>query len=97
MSRQEMQNIIVNYLKDYNPEFVGLFGSFVRRGEYSTDSDIDILIRFHDSYSLLQLLKIENELSEKIGVKVDLVTEGALKNHRVKKSIYQDLQIIYKA
>jgi len=96
MSRQEVQNIIVNYLKDFNPEFVGLFGSFAR-GIYSHDSDIDILIRFHESYSLLQLLKIENELSEKIGAKVDLVTEGALKNHRVKKSIYKDLQIIYEA
>ena len=94
MSRQEIQNIIIDYLKNYNPEFVGLFGSFVR-GVDSNDSDIDILIRFHESYSLLQIVKIENELSEKVGVKVDLVTEGALKNHRVKKSIYKDLQIIY--
>ncbi len=96
MSRQEMQNIILSYLKNYKPEFVGLFGSFVR-GDDSKESDIDILVRFQEHFSLLQLLKIENELSDKIGVKVDLVTEGAVINHRVKKSIYQDLQIIYEA
>ena len=96
MSRQEIQNIIITCLKDYNPEYVGLFGSFVR-GDGSVDSDIDILVRFNDSYSLMQLVRIENELSDKLGIKVDLVTEGSLKNERVKQSINQDLKIIYRA
>jgi len=43
------------------------------------------------------LIKIENELSELLGLKVDLVTEGAIKNERIRKSIQQDLQIIYEA
>lgn len=93
---QEIQNIIISYLKDYNPAYVGLFGSFVR-GDGTDRSDIDILVRFNNSYSLLQLIKLENELSDRLGVKVDLVTEGSLKNDRVKKSIEKDLMIIYKA
>ncbi|MEK7718005.1 MAG: nucleotidyltransferase family protein [Bacteroidota bacterium] len=96
MSRQEIQNIIISCLKDYHPEYVGLFGSFVR-GNGSAESDIDILVRFKESYSLLQLVRIENELSDKLGIKVDLVTEGSLKNERVKQSINQDLRIIYEA
>jgi uncharacterized protein len=96
MSKQEIQNIIISYLKNYNPEYVGLFGSFIR-GDDTNDSDIDILVRFNEKYSLLQLIKIENELSDKLGIKVDLVTEGSLKNDRVKRSIYQDLKIIYEA
>jgi len=94
MSRQEVQNIILNHLKDYNPELIGLFGSFARK-ENRKRSDIDILVRFHGSYSLLQLLKIENELSDKLGIKVDLVTEGSIKNNRIRENIQKDLKIIY--
>lgn len=93
---QEIQNIIISYLKDYNPAYVGLFGSFVR-GDGTDRSDIDILVRFNNSYSLLQLIKLENELSDRLGIKVDLVTEGSLKNDRVKQSIEKDLMIIYQA
>jgi predicted nucleotidyltransferase len=94
MSRQKVQNIILSYLRDYNPEFIGLFGSYARK-ENRKKSDIDILVRFHASYSLLQLLRIENELSDKLGIKVDLVTEGSIKSNRIKENIQKDLQIIY--
>jgi uncharacterized protein len=96
MSKQEIQNIIISCLREYHPAYVGLFGSFVR-GDGSGESDIDILVRFNESHSLLQLVKIENELTAKLGIKVDLVTEGAIKNERVKHSIHQDLKIIYQA
>lgn len=96
MSKQEIQNIIIGCLQEYHAEYVGLFGSFVR-GEGSVNSDIDILVQFNECFSLLQLVRIENELSDKSGVKVDLVTEGSLKNERVKQSIDQDLRIIYQA
>lgn len=96
MYRHKIHNIIINYLKGYKPEYIGIFGSFARNDEDS-NSDIDILVRFSDSYSLLQLIRIENELSEKLGIKVDLVTEGSLRNHRVRQSINQDLKIIYKS
>ncbi len=46
---------------------------------------------------MLQLVRIENELSERIGKKVDLVTEGAIKNERIKKSIKKDLRVIFEA
>ena len=96
MSPQDAHSIIVNYLKDFRPELIGVFGSFIR-GDNTENSDIDILIRFRDTYSLLQLIRIENELSELLGLKVDLVTEGSIKNERIKKSIQNDLQIIFEA
>lgn len=96
MTKKTVQNIIITSLKAYKPSFVGLFGSYVR-GEQTQSSDIDILVKFSQSYSLLQLLKMENDLSEKLGTKVDLITEGAIKNQRVRDSIYHDLQIIYQA
>jgi uncharacterized protein len=90
MVQAEMKNIILSHLKEYDPLKVGIFGSFAR-GDNKKDSDIDILVEFKESPSLLTLIKLENDLSEILGVKVDLVTTGALKNKRVKKSIKKDL------
>jgi Predicted nucleotidyltransferases len=90
MVQAEIKNIILSHLKEYDPLKVGIFGSFAR-GDNKKDSDIDILVEFKESPSLLTLIKLENDLSEILGVKVDLVTTGALKNKRIKKSIKKDL------
>jgi len=90
MNQSEIKIIILSQLKDYNVLKVGIFGSFAR-GENTKGSDLDILVEFKDSPSLLTLIKLENRLSEILGIKVDLVTTGALKNKRIKKSIQRDL------
>jgi uncharacterized protein len=94
MSRAEMNHIIVDCLMRYHPQMIGIFGSY-SRNEESAGSDLDILVRFQNSPSLLQLISIENELSEKIGVKVDLVTEGAIRNERIRENISNDIKIIF--
>jgi hypothetical protein len=90
MVQSEIKNIILSHLKEFDPIKVGIFGSYAR-GDNKKDSDIDILVKFKESPSLLTLIKLENDLSEILGVKVDLVTTGALKNKRIKKSIKKDL------
>jgi predicted nucleotidyltransferase len=90
MNQSEIKNIILSYLKEFNPIKVGIFGSYAR-GDNKKGSDIDILVEFKESPSLLTLIKLENDLSEILSVKVDLVTTGALKNKRIKKSIKKDL------
>jgi len=90
MDQSEIKNIILSQLKGYDPIKVGIFGSFAR-GDNKKGSDIDILVEFKESPSLLTLIKLENDLSEILGVKVDLVTIGALKNKRIKNSIKKDL------
>jgi len=57
--KKKNKNIILNYLLNYKPEMIGLFGSFARKEE-NPKSDIDILVRFKKSPSLLQLIRIEN-------------------------------------
>jgi predicted nucleotidyltransferase len=86
----EVKNIILSNLKKFDPQKVGIFGSFAR-GDNKKGSDIDILVEFKKIPSLLALIKLENDLSEILGTKVDLVTTGALKNKRIKKSIKKDL------
>jgi hypothetical protein len=90
MNQSEIKHIILSHLKEYDPLKIGIFGSFAR-GDNKKGSDIDILVEFKDSPTLLSLIKLENDLSEILGIKVDLVTTGALKNKRIKKSIKKDL------
>ena len=92
--KKEITNIIINTLREYNPQMIGIFGSYAR-DENTNLSDIDILVRFKSTQSLLQLVQIENQISQQPGIKVDLVTEGAIKNKILKESIHKDLQIIY--
>ncbi|HDR89783.1 MAG TPA: hypothetical protein ENN63_09190 [Bacteroidetes bacterium] len=91
---QNMNNIIISTLKEFHPERIGIFGSYARE-ENTHESDLDILVRFKDGITLLQLIDLENQLSEKLGVKVDLVTEGALTNKKLRKYIQKDLKIIF--
>lgn len=96
MTTQAIENIIVSSLMTYHPVYVGLFGSFVR-GDDGANSDIDVLVKFKDSCSLMQFVALEMELSSKIGRKIDLVTDDSLKNNRVRESVFNDLKIIYQA
>lgn len=90
----EVTNIIISMLQEYNPVKIGIFGSYARN-ENLQSSDIDILVKFKSTLSLLQLVHVERKISQKLGIKVDLVTEGAIKNKIVKENIEKDLQIIY--
>lgn len=42
------------------------------------DSDIDILIAFSKTKSLLTIIRIEREQLDFIGVKIDLLTEASI-------------------
>lgn len=73
--------------------FAGLFGSRVK-GTARSDSDLDFLIKFKKPMGLLTLIGLENQLSDVLGVRVDLVTEDALSPY-LRNTILNELQIIY--
>jgi predicted nucleotidyltransferase len=64
--------------EEYAVRSLEVFGSFVR-GEASENSDLDLLIEFDTTPTLFSFVRLENELSELLGVKVDLVMKGSLK------------------
>jgi uncharacterized protein len=96
MSSAEIKNIILESLRQHDPLFIGLFGSYARN-EQTANSDIDILVSFQNGISLLGLIRLEDELSIKLGRKVDLITEASIKNKRIKDNISNDLQVIFQA
>ena len=72
---------------------VGVFGS-VARGEDTSASDIDLMVKFSRRKSLLDIVKLERELSNVLGRKVDLLTEAAISPY-LRDRILGELQVIY--
>ena len=62
----------------YAIQSLGIFGSFVR-GEAGEESDLDILVEFASPPTLFEFVRLQNELSDRLGLKVDLVMKSALK------------------
>ena len=56
---------------------IAVFGS-VARGEQTESSDIDFLVEFEPSSSLLDLIHLEESLGALLGTAVDVVSAGAL-------------------
>jgi len=68
-----------NLQEKYGVTELGIFGSYVRDVQKES-SDVDILVEFVRPISLLQIVSLENYLSDIIGIKVDVVPK---KNIRV--------------
>ncbi len=64
--------------EQYHVRSLGVFGSYVRH-EQRSGSDLDVLVTFDEPPSLLQFIQLEHELTDTLGVKVDLVMRDALK------------------
>lgn len=73
----------------YGVESLGLFGSRVR-GDANPDSDLDILVRFREVPGLLRLVELENQLSDLLGLRVDLALADCLKPN-IGKQILSEL------
>lgn len=72
---------------------VGVFGSMAR-GEATQDSDIDLLVEFGERKSLLDLVRLERDLSAALGRKVDLLTKGAISPY-LRERILGEVRTIY--
>lgn len=68
---------IIDIAKQYGASDIRIFGS-VARGDASTTSDVDFVARFEAGRSLFDQGGLLMDLQELLGVKVDLVSEGAL-------------------
>lgn len=73
--RKRMEGIC----RENGVEFMGIFGS-AARGDASSDSDIDVLVRYgkNGTKGLMAMVAMQKQLGKIFGKKVDLVTEGFL-------------------
>ncbi|MFX0183076.1 MAG: nucleotidyltransferase family protein [Candidatus Hodarchaeota archaeon] len=82
LSKKKILDILeaeIPFIKQaYQVNKIGLFGSYAREEQNET-SDVDLLVEFITPISFFTLFKLEDYLSDKLGVKVEIVTPGALK------------------
>lgn len=73
---------IMPILAAYDVAKAAFFGSIVR-DDFTAKSDIDILVEFNGRKSLLDIIGMEQDIEDKIGRDVDLLTYKSL--HRLLK------------
>lgn len=77
----QLQALLPELRARYGVQSLSVFGSYVR-GEQEAHSDLDLLVEFDDRpLSLFGFVRLENELTDALGIKVDLVEKRALKSH----------------
>ncbi len=78
---EEILNILRSkkaILKEKYPiSYLGVFGSYSRK-ESNPESDIDILVEFHDKIGI-EFIDLAEELESILGLKVDLVSKRGIK------------------
>lgn len=84
---------IIPTLKRQGVVKAALFGSVVR-GETKKKSDIDILVRFNQRKSLLDLVRLQFILEDKLKKKVDLLTYDSV-HPLLRNIILNDQQVFY--
>jgi len=68
---------------------IGIFGSWIREENKET-SDLDILVEFEEPVSLLGVVKLENYLSERLDMKVDLIPQKDVREE-LKERIFKEV------
>jgi len=97
-TKRKLEELKPSLEEEFKVKSIGIFGSYIR-GEEKKESDLDILVDFEESadLSLLGFVRLENRLSDELGVKVDLVEKGTLKpriGKRVLEEVVDDWQSV---
>jgi predicted nucleotidyltransferase len=93
MINELQKNIIINTIMPFSPLQIGIFGSMAR-DENNENSDIDILYQLENTVGLFNILRLKDNLEEKLNKKVDLVSKKYI-HPKLKQQIMKDLIIIY--
>lgn len=88
---------LIEFCKKNHIRKLSLFGSAVR-GQLKPDSDIDILVEFEEGHTpgLFSIVRMELELTETLGRKVDLRTPGDLSRY-FRDEVLRNAQLEYQS
>jgi hypothetical protein len=95
------QERIDDFCRRWRIERLELFGSVLRE-DFHAGSDVDILVTFtpEAQWSLLDHIRMEEELSDLLGRKVDLVSRRAVERSRNpirREGILSETEVVYEA
>lgn len=93
---EEIKDILqkhkVKLKEQYGLREIGIFGSYVK-DEQNEKSDLDILIELEKPIGFVKFMRLENALSELVGIRVEMVTKKALKPY-IGSRILQEVRYV---
>lgn len=86
-----------DFCREHHIRRLSLFGSRLK-GTYRPDSDVDLLVEFETAHipSMFGMARMESELSQLLGKKVDLRTSGDLSRY-FRQEVVDTAQVQYAA
>ncbi len=90
---EDVIDIIIKKLKKKGAKKIEIFGSYAI-GEEREDSDIDLIVEFKNNRTLLELIEIEQELSEALNRKIDMLTPSSI-SPLIMEKISKEKKVIY--
>ncbi len=91
---QQRQSLI-DIAKRHRLASLAIFGSYAR-GEASPNSDVDLYVRFGRSIGLFEVLALQHEMEDALGLSVDLIAEEAMIPHDfMQQEMAQNLVVLY--
>jgi predicted nucleotidyltransferase len=90
--KSKLSQLKKQLIAEFHIKEIGVFGSYVRN-EQTNKSDLDVLVDFSEYPGMFQFVKMENFLSEQLGIKVDLVIKSALKPN-IGKKILSEVEML---
>ena len=95
VAQEDLQEHLARICRRYGVKSLRAFGS-VARGKATERIDIDLLVEFNQPVGFFALIRLEKELGQLFGRKVDLVTERALSPY-LRSSILSMAQRLYES
>jgi len=93
---EEIKEVLQKHKEEFRERYglkeIGVFGSYIK-GEQKEKSDLDILIELDKPIGFVRFMRLENTLSQLLGVRVEMVTRKALKPH-IGKRILQEVKYV---
>jgi hypothetical protein len=89
----EIKKIIISTLMELRPKEIAIFGSHAR-GDHRPDSDIDILVEYHEAPDFFQIARTIFKF-KKLNLNIDLVDSDGVTEEFL-NNIHDDKQIIYR-
>lgn len=74
---EEIKEKAIPVLKHSNIKKAALFGSYVR-GDYTKDSDVDILVAFPEDATLIDVVRLKRNLEEELDKRVDIISYNGI-------------------
>lgn len=99
MDKQEIKKRLLEAVKSDSHlddiKSVAVFGSYVN-GQAKEDSDVDVLVQFTEDAHIgfFEYVQIQRNLSQALGLKVDIVTLEALSKY-IKDQVLQEAEVVY--